>query len=226
MNENEIDYGSIKVPTSWDEVSVGCFEKIEEYYRENKDVRNITDMAAIMIGKDKDFVMSLPSDFLGIILSKLDFMSTPPEQKEPTNKIVIDNEVYQVNIRERLRTGEYCAVEMAMKDNPRCFANILAILCRKEGEIYDSKFENEILPERVKLFESQPITNVLPVATFFLECYIALGTTSQLYSKVEEAVNLIAESIKSSTKLGLGRKLYMKWQERKLRRLLKSIKST
>lgn len=221
----EIDYNKWTVPTSWDEVTVKMFEDVEKYYSENENV-DIRDIVHILCGKTKDDVNELPMEFLNIIMGHLSFLQEKPEEKEPTNKIVIDNEVYQVNIRERLRTGEYCAVEMAMKDNPRCFANILAILCRKEGEIYDSKFENEILPERVKLFESQPITNVLPVATFFLECYIALGTTSQLYSKVEEAVNLIAESIKSSTKLGLGRKLYMKWQERKLRRLLKSIKST
>ena len=222
-----IDYKEWKVPVSWDEITLGQFEEIQKFYEGVEDRQtDIRDIVHILCNKTVDEVNELPAEFLSIILDKLSFTTEKPEMGENTNKIEIDGEIYQVNVMEKMKTGEYVATEMIMKNDKNDLAGILAVLCRKEGEVYDSKFENEVLAERKNMFLAQPVTKVLPVCAFFLDLWMASEGVSRLYTALEENINRIAQNIQSSRKLGLGRKLYMKWQIRKLRKSLKSIKST
>jgi hypothetical protein len=68
----------------------------------------------------------------------------------------------------QLKVGEYIAADTALKGDQHNYAAILAVLARKEGEIYDSKYENEVLEDRIKMWEGVPVTDVLPVVAFFL----------------------------------------------------------
>lgn len=227
MNINDsYNFGEIKVPTSWDEVTLSQFQKINEYYQDKDKTFNVVDVIDIFIDKDKDYIMSLPVEFLQIIMEKLSFVTTEPEQKEPTNKIEINGETYQINFMEKLKIGEYVSVDNIIKSDKNDYASILAILCRKDGEIYDSKFEAELFEERKKLFEEQPVTKILPIVSFFLNLYILLVTPSQLFSKVEEELNHIQKSIKTSTEIGVFKKRSLNSQVKKLQKLLKSNKNT
>ena len=226
MRKDSYNFGEIKVPTSWDEVTLLQFEKINEYYQDKEKTFNVVDVIDIFIDKDKDYIMSLPAEFLEIILDKLSFVTTEPEQKEPTNKIEIDGETYQINFMEKLKTGEYVSVDNIIKSDRNDYASILAILCRKDGEIYDSKFEAELFEERKKLFEEQPVTKILPIVSFFLNLYILSVIPSQLYSEVEEELNHIQKSIKTSTEIGVFKKRSLNSQVKKLRKLLRSNKNT
>ena len=221
-----IDFGEVSVPKSWEEIDLKTFQDIERYYADKDKQFNIIEVLHIVLNKDKDWVMSLPSEFLDIILEKLAFLQTQPEVKEPTNKIKIDGEEYVVNIMEKLKTGEYVAFDTVLKNDTHNYAAMLAILCRKPGEIYDSKFEAEVYENRVKMFEQQPITNILPICSFFLTLWVTLGKHSAMYSQVEEAINHTAKHIKTSKNLGVFRRFYMNWQIRKLRKSLKSSKRT
>ena len=225
--EDIIDLGSITVPDSWEKVTLKQFQEIERYYSDKEDATfNVIDVLYILIDKDKDYIMSLPAEFLDIILSKLSFLAVQPEIDNPTNKIVIDGVEYHIDIQSKLKTGEYVAVDTVMKADKHNLAAVLAILCRKDGELYDSKFENEILDDRIKLFEQQPMVHIFPLLSFFLSCYIASGTLSQSYSKVEEALSLTQMHIDSLEKIGVFKKLYLNWQMKKLRKSLKSTKHT
>ena len=44
---------------------------------------------------------------------------------------------------EKLKTGEFVAIDTILKSDPHDYISIFAVLCRKDGEIYDSKFEAE-----------------------------------------------------------------------------------
>lgn len=226
MRKDSYNFGEIKVPTSWDEVTLLQFEKINEYYQDKEKTFNVVDVIDIFIDKDKDYIMSLPAEFLEIILDKLSFVTTEPEQKEPTNKIEINGETYQINFMEKLKTGEYVSVDNIIKSDRNDYASILAILCRKDGEIYDSKFEAELFEERKKLFEEQPVTKILPIIGFFLNLYILSVIPSQLYFQVEEELNHIQKSIKTSTEIGVFKKRSLNSQVKKLRKLLRSSKNT
>lgn len=223
MQNDSYNFGEIKVPTSWDEVTLLQFEKINEYYQDKEKTFNVVDVIDIFIDKDKDYIMSLPAEFLEIILDKLKFLSTEIEAKEPTNKIEIDGETYQINFMEKLKAGEYIAVEMATKDNNFNYASVLAILCRKENEIFDSTFENEVLPNRVALFEKQPITKIIPLISFFMNCYILSVLPSQLSIQVKEGINQERKNIESLYESGQVSRRSMKSAMKTLKKLEKTI---
>ena len=177
---DKINLGIWKVPTSWEEITLKQFQDIDNYYKDREKEPDIREMLHILTNKTVDEVNQLPVEFLEIIFDKLSFMNEQPVVGEPTNKIELDGVTYQVNIMNKLKTGEYVAVDSVVKTDAANFAAILAIICRKEDEIFDSKFENEILEDRIKMFENAPITKVLPVMNFFINCYILSETPSRL----------------------------------------------
>lgn len=225
MEENSINLGEWNVPSSWNEITLKKFEEVQRYYAEKDDKFDVRDVIHILCDKTIDEVNALPIDFLDIILGKLSFMQENPREKEPSNKVVIDGVTYQVNIQQKLKFGEYVSADGILKNDKYDYASLLAILCRKEGEVYDSKFEAEVFPSRVEMFEKQSVVDILPIIGFFLQCYITSQIPTQLFSEVEEAINHIAQSLDSSDKIGGFRKFYLKWRVKTLRKSLKSIKS-
>lgn len=226
--EKEIvkDFGNIICPTSWDDVTLAQYEKIERYYEDKEKKFDILDVIDIFIDKDKDYIMSLPSEFLDIILNKLSFLQNQPKIDKPDNKITIDGETYAINTQEKLKLGEYTSVDNIMKGNKHDYASILAVLCRKDGEIYNSKFEAEVFESRKEMFEKQPVVKILTLISFFINCYMILELPTLLSLKVEEEANHILQAIKNSTNLGAFKKSYMIWQTKKCLKSIKSIKNT
>lgn len=221
--ENIIDLGSITVPTSWDELDLKTFSKIEEYYSDNDKEFDIREVLHILIDKDVDFVNSIPYDFTEKIVSQLSWLGEEPKHGEPTNKMKINGEEYIVNFQEKLKTGEFVAVDTVLKNDKHNYAAILAILCRKDGEVYDSKFENEVLPSRIELFEKIPMMDAMRVITFFLTLWLTLGSHIQLSSKVREALDLTQKNIEISRQNGRLSALSTILLKRKLKKLRKSI---
>ena len=223
--DNEINLGVWNVPTSWNEVSLKMYSEIERYYdgkEENFDIRKVIH---ILCNKTEDEVNMLPMDFLEKIMEKLSFLQTKPNEEEPRNWIEINGERYTVHTENKLRTGEYIASDTAIKGDKHNYAAILAILCRKDGEIYDSRFENEVLEDRIRLFEQQPITKVLAIINFFLSLYIISMTPTLLSSKVREAIDLSVQDIRNLRKSGELSMFSTKCAIRKLKKLRKSIKN-
>ena len=226
MEDKDIikDFGKVNVPVKWSDITLEKYQKIDKYYSDKEKKFNILDVLDILIDKDRDYIASLPSEFLDAILEKLSFLSTAPEVGEASNKIEINGEEYKINIMEKLKLGEYVAVDTVIKNDSSDYSSILAIICRKDGEIYDSKFEAEIFEDRKKMFERQPITKIMPIVGFFLSLYTTSKIPSLLYMQVEEGINLTQQNIDNSQKIGASKKLYLNWQMRKLRKSLKSIK--
>ena len=214
MDNNIVDFKSWTIPTSWDEVKLSVFQKLEKE-KANENMQ-IIDILHIMADKTKDEVMELPSEFIDIMLSKLQFLTTPMPQQEPSYKIEIDGETYQINFMEKLKTGEYISFNNVIKAEPYNYAAMLAILCRKEGEVYDSKFEAEVFNDRVKLFESQPVTKIMPLINFFFLLSATLRTPSQLSMLLEEELNRTLKDIDDSPNLG-------RWKKRSLKRQVKTL---
>lgn len=225
MEENKIDFGEITVPSSWNEITLKKYQEIEAFYDESQDNFNVMDVLHIMIDKDIDYINSLPAEFLDIILNKLSFLTEKPDFGEPTNKITINNEIYTVHFENQLKVGEYIAADTILKNDKHNYAALLAILCRKDGEIYDSKFENEVIEDRIKLFENQPVLKVMGLIQFFFLLSNLSSATTLLYSNIEEAINLTQEHIETLRKNGEISRLSMRSAMKKLKKLRKSIKN-
>ena len=225
MEDKEIikDFGEWKVPSKWDDITLKVYQEIEKYYKDKDEKFDVRDVLHILTNKTDDEINELPAEFLDTILTHLIFLTTTPDVDEATNAIIIDGVEYSINVMEKLKLGEYVAVDNVLKADASDYASIL---CRKQGEIYDSKFEAEEFEKRKEMFEKQPVTRILPIIGFFLNLYIVSKIPSQLYSQVEEGINLIQQSIDNSQKIGASKRLSLNWRMKKLRKSLKSIKRT
>lgn len=220
------DFGEWKVPTSWSEVTLKQYQEIERYYADKETEFDVREVLHIFCNRSIDEVNELPIEFTEVILQQLSFLSSEKlDYGEPKNYIEIDGERYTIHFENQLRTGEYVAADAIIKQDRHNYAAILAVLARKEGETYDSKFENEVVEERVKMFEELPITKLTPLLAFFLNLSALYVPITPLFSKTEEAVNLIAKSGETLVRNGEWLGLSILWRTRKLRKLLKSIKS-
>ena len=224
-NENVIDFGSWTVPTSWEEITLKQFQEIEKYYSNKDKDFDIREVLHIFTNKTEDEINALPITFTNELMNKLMFLKDKPNDYEPSNFIEIDGVRYVINIMEKLKTGEFVAIDTILKSDPHDYISIFAVLCRKDGEIYDSKFEAEEFDKRVELMGKQPAIKMLPLIAFFFNLYIVRMTHSQLYSEVEEGLNLIQQNIDNSENLGVFKRLSLNSQMKKLRKLLKSNKS-
>ena len=211
--ENEkdiINLGEWTIPESWNDITLGIYTEIERYYADKDKKFDARDIIHILCNKSIDEVNMLPMDFTEKILEKLTWLQEKPEEKEATNKVIVSGVTYQINFQNKLKTGEYIAVDSVMKDDPHNYAAILAILCRKENEIYDSHFENEILDDRIKMWEGVPLVDVMPLINFFLHLCVALQVPFLLSFQIKEGISHIRKDIETSAKNGEISKHYMK----------------
>ena len=224
-NENVIDFGKWTVPTSWEEITLKQFQEIEKYYSDKDKDFDIREVLHIFTNKTEDEINALPITFTNELMNKLMFLKDKPKDMKPTNQIEIDGVRYSINVMEKLKTGEFVAIDTILKNDPHDYISVFAVLCRKDGEIYDSKFEAEEFNKRVELMGNQPAINMLPLIAFFFNLYIVRKTHSLLYSEVEEGLNLIQQSIDNSENLGVFKRHSLNSQMKKLRKLVELNKS-
>lgn len=224
-NENIIDFGKWTVPTKWEDVTLEMFQKIEKYYSDKDKDFDVREVLDIFTNKSRDEINQLPINFAEKLMNELSFLKEQPQYGDASASIEIDGEKYSINVMEKLKTGEYVAIDTILKNDPHDYISILAVLCRKQGELYDSKFEADVFEERQKLFAKQPIMKIMPLISFFLNLFIVRKTHSLLYSEVEEGLNLIQQNIDNSENLGVFKRRSLNSQMKKLRKLLKSNKS-
>lgn len=224
-NENVIDLGKWTTPKSWDELTLKQFQAIEEYYSDKDKKFDVREVLELFTDHSKEEISQLPIDFVDKLLNELTWLHESPKWGEPKAFVEIDGEKYQVNVQEKLKTGEYIAVDTVLKSDKHNYAAIMAILCRKEGELFDSKFENEVLGDRIQMWEKVPVTKVMPIISFFFELWLVSQKNTLLYSMVEEAISLTRQDIESSRKDGALSKRSMKSAMKKLKKLEQSIKS-
>lgn len=228
--ENEIvkDFGKVSIPTKWEEVTLKQFEDIMKLTGgETKNI-DVVSILTILTGKDEDFINSLPADFVDKLMANIIFLNdTPKETNETASKIKIGNYFYQINFMEKLTFGEYVTVNELIKNDRFDYASILAVLCRKEGEKFDSTFEAENFKERKEMFEMQPVTSVLPLVGFFLRLYLMSKKYSpDCLTEAKSQISQLAKYLETSLKNGDGRKRSLIWRimtGRRLKKLGKAI---
>lgn len=214
------DFGVWNIAESWDEITLEQFQKIMALTNEEGKTTDIIELLSILTGKDKASVQQLPAEFVDSLLARILFLNQTP-QAESSNKIEIDGEVYLVNFLEKMKFKEYVDSNQALKGDA-VYATILAILCRKEGEIYDDDFIAEKFDERFEMFNKQPITKILPIIDFFLKLFTASKTTMQDFlTDAQQTANQLLTECENSMKTGGWRNYCSIWGIRTLLKLKK-----
>lgn len=221
------DYGNINVPTSWNDITLRQFVKLMRLQEEEgKEEPSIVDIMAVLTDTDKKYIYSLPSDFANTIMAHLLFLNEPLKE-EPKAEVEINGEKYKINYMEKLKFGENVDATTVMDSDKFAYADLLAILCRKEGEVYDDDFIANHIEKRTEMWNNQPITKVYPLITFFLTLHAMSGKHLEQYlTTTEDQLLQLVRDIKNSAKRGDGLKLSMTsrmkvwWKCRKLEKCI------
>lgn len=224
------NYGSINVPTSWEQITLKTFTNLMRKQEEKGEGAelSIVDIMAVLTNTDRSFIYSLPSDFVDTIMAHLLFLNEPLKE-EPKAEVEINGETYKINYMEKLKFGEYTDANTIMANDKFDYASLLAILCRKEGEKYDDDYIAEYMEKRTEMWNNQPITKVYPLVCFFLTLSALSGQHLQPYlTNVEQAINQSLTLIEDSLKDGAVKKFslnYVKarWKLRKLRKCMSQL---
>lgn len=222
------DFGKIKVPTKWEEVTLGQFEKIMKLTGgENKGRVDVMSLLSIMTGQDENYINSLPASFVETLMAHLIFLNDNPRTYDHTaSQIQIVNDLYSIHFLEELKFGEYVEVNETIKNDPLDYSSILAILCRKDGEAFDEDYVANKFKQRKEMFQEQPVTEILPLVGFFLKLFILSKANSQgCLTELESATNQLLMHTNSSVNNGDGEKHSLSWRMRTTRRLKKLNKT-
>lgn len=221
------DFGKIKIPIKWEEVSLCQFEKIIKLTGgENKSV-DVMSLLSILTGQDEDYINSLPASFVESLMAHLIFLNDNPRTYDNTaSQIKIGGDLYSIHFLEEMKFGEYVEVNETIKNDPFDYSSILAILCRKDGEAFDEDYVANKFKQRKKMFQEQPVTEILPLIGFFLKLFLlSKANSSHCLTELESATNQLLMHTNSSVNNGDGGKHSLSWRMRTTRKLKKLNKA-
>lgn len=153
--ETAYDFGSITVPTKWDEVTLQMLsdylalskEKEEALEKDKKQAEiektempnekdekyNITDkdLLKCFTDFDMDKYDILPVELYNSIMSNFSFVLEDMPQWKPSNHLSYNGIEFVINTMEALKVKEYEDAEMILRNNIYDYPSLLAVLCRK-----------------------------------------------------------------------------------------------
>lgn len=222
------DFGKIRIPTKWEDVTLGQFEQIMKLTGgENNGRVDVISLLSILTGQDEDYINSLPASFVETLMAHLIFLNDNPRTYDNTaSEIKIGDDLYAIHFLEELKFGEYVEVNENIKNNPLDYSSILAILCRKNGEAFDEDYVANKFKRRKEMFQEQPVTEILPLIGFFLKLFLLSKANSQgCLTELESATNQLLMHTNSSASNGDGEKHSLSWRMRTTRKLKKLNKA-
>lgn len=153
--ETAYDFGSITVPTKWEEVTLQMLsdylalskEKEEALEKDKKQAEkdktempnekdekyNITDKDLLKCFTDFDMEKYdvLPVELYNSIMSNFSFVLEDMPQWKPSNHLSYNGIEFVVNTMEAMKVKEYEDAEMILRNNIYDYPSLLAVLCRK-----------------------------------------------------------------------------------------------
>lgn len=199
---------------------------------------NVTDKDILKVFSDIDpeKIDLLPVELYEQLMGHLSFTVTPYESKKPSKYLTIDGVEFVVNDMESLKVKEYKDVDTILRVNRFDYPSLLAVLCRKKtgtrhdnvtglswdiNEDYTDEFANRVFDARREMFAKLPISDVMPVISFFLLKSVASKQVSQksimtLGHQLNELVENIENSVDS---MDLSR-----WSKMRVKRTMKKYK--
>lgn len=165
-----------KVPTSWDEVTVGQAIELQELQSfDGTDIEKVVRMLKILapLIDEEEIMMMSPEQFTQIV-EVMKFLSTEVGGPEvlPDSIMVNGEEYFLKKDFDSLNMGEMISINLIMKENDgditRALPRMMCILLRKKvnGEL--ESFRNSFM-DRAEMFEDVIITDISNLLAFFLD---------------------------------------------------------
>lgn len=204
MKEFKINDKVFNVPEKWGDIKLGHFETfLNDAPRDRKER---VEYVAKICKCDAADLFEIPAEVFEQMLEVLAFVFDE-WRVTPSANIEIDGVKYGVNSEERLTLGEWIDTEEAQGgENP--ISGALAVVCRPIGEPYDANATDA----REKMFAALPVSQVLPLISFFHKRKIAFETHSRAYSIISEYRRTVPSSTEILRNVGDGIRPSTIWQ--------------
>lgn len=140
----------VKVPDSWDEVSIGQFQEIAELSKESKD-HSLT-IASILLDKDPEEIRKYDPRSSEKIVNHLSWIGSYPNEGEYKQSLFIDDVEYRlIENLNGFSGGEWWDMEEYLLDFNANIHLIFAMLYRPLNDVYN----NVECKKRAELFQDK-----------------------------------------------------------------------
>lgn len=209
----------LKLPNSWDGVTVGEYQAIRSTLAEDGDPYLIEcAIISTLSGKDMDVIMALTRDAHGKIMTDtLSFLHTEVKGKLK-NRVKLKGQRYYIETDiKNITGGQYVDLTHFMKetDTDKNLHNLLACLAVKtDWKRIKQPYNGANHSEVAELMQGLPITIVKPITDFFLSSYVTLlkniaayllKTGTEMKAKATEQLTNSSKSTGGSTQYTASR---------------------
>ena len=155
------------LPESWDDITLGDFQKISKIRNEN-DIENSMELIHFLTNIHMDVIRSMDiSSFREINNVLLFLYGEPVSLNEKIEDCYIGEDRYIMKDFTKLNMGDYISLETILDNGKEAIDNmhlLLAILMKKEGE---EELNYDTLDERGELFKKMPFPSMNKIIIFF-----------------------------------------------------------
>lgn len=153
----------IKVPTSWQDVNIRKFEKLQEI--NNNDESADFKIVSVLCDLDIDVVESLPMNTFSEILNKLKFLSELPKPHKPAKQLIVNEQIVNccLSSQEMIAAQFFDYKNYLSNDVDKKTARLLSCFMTPDGYEYNDGYDSEewidFLNENISVVEVQSYTN-------------------------------------------------------------------
>lgn len=158
------------IPTNWEEVTVGQFEKLAKVEHNTNVIKYLSSVICALSGITEDEFFMIPADKFEDMMEVLEFVVKPIDTKIKDSIIIDDEEYFIKKDFNKMNMGEIISIETLTESAESIDTIISKMLCvflrkKVDGKLED--FKNSFM-EREELFKSVIITDVHNLFNFFL----------------------------------------------------------
>jgi len=216
MKEINLNGQPVFLPTGWNEVEFGDYEKW--YTRPPQEAADYIRYLAGLCRIEEEKFLNESVEVFKEIEKILEFVFHPQFESSPS--ITIEERTYTVVDFDSLTLGEWVDIEdMVGGEEDAGLSDILGIVCRPVSESYDA----EKAKKRAGLFRKQPCSTMMPVISFYLERKQQILQTLKWSSETASATCQYMEDIKKfAQERSIMRGLTF-WQRKRYSKLTRSL---
>lgn len=212
------DEQHISVPQSWGDIKLRDYEKW--FSAEPRNRIEQVQLVADICGIDSEILLDNPTQFFDTVYDIVRFVFDNYECL-PSHTLECDGQIYVISGTEDLTLAEWVDIENVFDlDSPSRLSDVLSILCRPLGEVYDTK----VCDTRKEIFKNLTMDKAMPLLAFFLQKRKQFQTVSNLYSEVGLQQSRCLRLIRDFAGNGDGTKLLPIWQRIKYYFLMRFLK--
>ena len=225
MNTIKIQGIEYRYPSGWNELTVATFDAIQhklETLTDAKGVRQMVGVYSVVTGVSEQTYLDGPPDLFNEVARKLEWLNTPPDGL-PKLEQKVNGVLYEFpNTLNKITLAEFADLDECLKMDGKINASILAVLFRPKGEAYNA----DLFYQRQEFWQGRPVTDILPLISFFFQIENASQILTKTFSRTGEAVLLKLIQCETLVKSGGGLRRRLTLREGIYLKLIRYYKKT